>query len=72
MAVLGGAQDQGWETLDESLKDIFFIKVKTLPRSPKTAHSNTPPHVYVTVWKDLHNSGQTYMQWTRVWFLFSL
>ncbi len=30
-------------------KEIFFIKVKTRPRSPKTAHSNTPPHVYVTV-----------------------
>ncbi len=30
----------------------FFIKVKTLPHLPKRAHSNTPPHVYVTVWRE--------------------
>ncbi len=41
-------------------KEIFFIKVKTLPRPPKTAHSNTPPHVYVMVWEVLHNTAQTY------------
>ncbi len=37
-------------------KEIFFIKVKTRPRPPKTAHLNTPPHVYVTVWEDLQNN----------------
>uniref|UniRef100_A0A8C1XRA4 glycerol kinase n=1 Tax=Cyprinus carpio TaxID=7962 RepID=A0A8C1XRA4_CYPCA len=26
------------------------------PRPPKTAHSNTPPHVYVTMWKYLRNA----------------
>ncbi len=31
--------------------EIFFIKVKTRPRPPKTAHLNTSPQVYVTVWK---------------------
>ncbi len=28
---------------------------------PKTAHSN-PPHVYITVWEDLHKTTQTYTQ----------
>ncbi len=26
-------------------KEIFFIKVKTLPRPPKMAHSNSPPRL---------------------------
>ncbi len=26
------------------------------------AHSNTPPHVYDTVWEDLQNTAQMYMQ----------
>ncbi len=30
-----------------------YIKVKTLPRPPKTANLNTPPHVYIMVWEDL-------------------
>ncbi len=41
-------------------KEIFFIKVKTLPHPPKTAHLNTPPHVYITVWEDLQNTAQMY------------
>ncbi len=28
-----------------SKPEIFYIKVKTLPRPPKTAHLNMPPHV---------------------------
>ncbi len=35
------------------IKAIFFIKVKTRPRPPKTAHLNTHPHVYLTMWEDL-------------------
>ncbi len=31
-------------------------KVKILPRLPKTAHSNTPTHVYVTMWKYLQKT----------------
>uniref|UniRef100_A0A671QT23 PIH1 domain-containing protein 1 n=1 Tax=Sinocyclocheilus anshuiensis TaxID=1608454 RepID=A0A671QT23_9TELE len=37
---------------------IFFIKVKSQPHPPKTARSNTPPHIYVTMWEDLHNAAQ--------------
>ncbi len=36
-------------------KEIFYIKVKTLPRPPKMAHSNKSPHVYIIVWEDLQN-----------------
>ncbi len=43
-------------------KEIFFIKVKTCPRPPKTAHLNTPPHVYVTMWGDFQNTVQMYTQ----------
>ncbi len=32
--------------------------MKTLSHPPKTPHSNTPPHVYVTVWEYLHNTAQ--------------
>ncbi len=53
-------------------KEIFFIKVKTRPRPPKTAHLNTPPHVYVTVWEDLQNTAQMYMQRKRAELLFSM
>ncbi len=57
-----------WLCIDKIRKvaiKIFFIKVKALPRPPKTAHSNTPPHVYVTVWEDLHITAQTYTQWKK-------
>ncbi len=30
------------------------------------------PHVYVTVWEDLHNTAQTFMQRKKALFLFSL
>uniref|UniRef100_A0A671L975 Target of rapamycin complex 2 subunit MAPKAP1 n=1 Tax=Sinocyclocheilus anshuiensis TaxID=1608454 RepID=A0A671L975_9TELE len=30
--------------------------IMSQPCLPKTAHSNTPPHVYVTMWEDLHNA----------------
>ncbi len=53
-------------------KKIFFIKVKTLPRLPETAHLNTPPHVYVTVWEDLQNTAQMYTQRKKAELLFSL
>uniref|UniRef100_A0A672LGI1 ELKS/RAB6-interacting/CAST family member 2 n=1 Tax=Sinocyclocheilus grahami TaxID=75366 RepID=A0A672LGI1_SINGR len=29
---------------------------------PKTPHSNTPPHIYGTVWEDFHNTDQMYTQ----------
>ncbi len=45
-------------------RDILY-KVKTRPCPPKTAHLNTPPHVYVTVWDDLHNTAQIYPQWKK-------
>uniref|UniRef100_A0A671LF09 Class E basic helix-loop-helix protein 22 n=1 Tax=Sinocyclocheilus anshuiensis TaxID=1608454 RepID=A0A671LF09_9TELE len=43
-------------------KEIFFIKVKSQPRLPKTARSYTPPHVYVKMWEDLHNATQMFTQ----------
>uniref|UniRef100_A0A672T4F4 adenylate cyclase n=1 Tax=Sinocyclocheilus grahami TaxID=75366 RepID=A0A672T4F4_SINGR len=41
---------------------IFFIKIKSQPRLPKTARSNTPPHIYLTMWEDLHNTAQMFTQ----------
>ncbi len=35
------------------------------------ANLNTPPHVYITVWEDLHNTAQTYTQTKGARFLFS-
>ncbi len=32
-------------------KDLFYLKEKADPDRAKTPHSNTPPHVYVTMWK---------------------
>ncbi len=58
------------KTKSQKPKEIFFIKFKTRPRPPKTAHSNTPPHVYVTVWEDLHNTTQMYMQRKKAELLF--
>ncbi len=40
----------------------------TCPRPPKTPHLNTPPHVYVIVWEDLHNTAQMYTQ-RKIFFL---
>ncbi len=40
----------------------ILYKVKTRPRPPKTAHLNTPPHIYLTVWEDLQNTAQMYIQ----------
>ncbi len=48
------------QRLKSQTKEIFFIKVKTCPRPPKMAHLNIFPHVYVTVWEDLHNTAQMY------------
>ncbi len=31
-----------------------------------------PPHVYVMMWEDLHNTAQMYMQRKKVELLFSL
>uniref|UniRef100_A0A8C2GEF2 Zgc:113263 n=1 Tax=Cyprinus carpio TaxID=7962 RepID=A0A8C2GEF2_CYPCA len=45
--------------------EIFFIKVKSCPRPPKTARLNTPPHVYVTVCEDLHNTTQMFTLSTK-------
>uniref|UniRef100_A0A9J8AME6 Chromodomain helicase DNA binding protein 3 n=1 Tax=Cyprinus carpio carpio TaxID=630221 RepID=A0A9J8AME6_CYPCA len=35
------------------------------PSPPKTPHSNMPPHVYVTMWEDLHNAAQMFTQRKR-------
>ncbi len=35
---------------------------------PKTAHSNKPPHVYVTMWKYLRNAAQMFTQRKKAWF----
>ncbi len=43
-------------------KEIFFRKVKTHPCPHKTAHSNTPPHAYVMIWKYLRNAAQMFTQ----------
>ncbi len=51
-----------------SKPEIFFIKVKILSRPPKTAHSNTPPCVYVKMWKYLHNAAQMFMQRKKALF----
>ncbi len=32
---------------------------------PKTAHLNTPPHVYIPVWEGLQNTVQIYKQWNN-------
>ncbi len=39
-------------------KDLFCLKEKADPDRAKTAHSNSPPHVYVTMWKYLRNAAQ--------------
>ncbi len=47
-------------------KEIFFIKVETHPRLPKTPHLNTPPHIYSTVLDNLHNTAQMFTQRKKV------
>ncbi len=39
-----------------------------LPRPPKTAHSNMPPHVYVTMCKYLCNAAKMFTQRKKAWF----
>ncbi len=41
---------------------------KACPCPPKMAHSNTPPHVYVTMWKYLQNAAQMFTQRKKMWF----
>ncbi len=41
-------------------KDLFYIKEKADPDRAETPHSNKPPHVYVTMWKYLHNAAQMF------------
>uniref|UniRef100_A0A672L9W1 ADAM metallopeptidase with thrombospondin type 1 motif 6 n=1 Tax=Sinocyclocheilus grahami TaxID=75366 RepID=A0A672L9W1_SINGR len=36
--------------------------VSSQPRLPKTPRSNTPPHVYITMWEDLHNARHVFLQ----------
>ncbi len=38
----------------------FSLSMLGLPRPLKTVHSNTPPHVYVTVCKYLRKAAQMY------------
>ncbi len=44
-----GFKTNGFKTWSLKTNEIFFIKVKTWPRPPKTAHSNMPPNVYITL-----------------------
>ncbi len=47
-------------------KEIFFIKVKTLPRPLKRLiQTLIQTHVYVTMWTYLHNAAQMFMQKRR-------
>ncbi len=43
-------------------KDLFYLKEKADQDRAKTAHSNTPPHVYFTMWKYFHNAAQMFTQ----------
>ncbi len=49
-------------------KDLFYLKEKADPDRVKTSHSNTPPHVYITMRKYLHNAAQMVMQRKKAWF----
>uniref|UniRef100_A0A8C1LBV3 non-specific serine/threonine protein kinase n=1 Tax=Cyprinus carpio TaxID=7962 RepID=A0A8C1LBV3_CYPCA len=51
----------GLGTRDFKSKKIVY-KVKSQPHPPKTARCNTPPHIYVTVWENLHNAAQMFTQ----------
>ncbi len=54
------------------IRSLKLQRLKNRPRPPKTAHSNTPAHVYVTVWGDFHNTAQIYTQRKGAWFLFTV
>ncbi len=58
------------ELLSSSLpqNDLFYLKEKAYPDRAKTPHENTPPHVYVTTWKYLHNAAQMFTQIKKAWF----
>ncbi len=47
---------------------MIYSKVKADPDRAKTPHSNTPPHVYITMWKYLHNAAQMFTQRKKAWF----
>ncbi len=49
-------------------KDVFGLKEKADSNRAKTPHSNTPPHVYITMWKYLHNATQIFTQRKVAWF----
>ncbi len=49
-------------------KDLLYLKEKADPDRAKTAHSNTPSHVYITMWKYLRNAAQMFMQRKKAWF----
>ncbi len=44
----------------DKIPEVAKTNVLKLPRPPKTAHSNKPSHVYVTVCKYLRNATQMY------------
>ncbi len=45
-----------------STPNIYSLSMLRLPRPPKTTNSKTPPHVYITMWKYLHNAAQMFTQ----------
>ncbi len=36
-------------------KDLFYQKETANPDRAKSSHPNTPPHIYVTMWKYFRN-----------------
>ncbi len=51
-------------------KDLFYLKEKAEmpPDWAEMPHSNTPPYVYVTMWKYLLNATQMFTQRKKAWF----
>ncbi len=57
-----------YKSLSLPQKDLFYLKEKADPDRAKTAHSNTPPHVYVMMWKYLRKAAQMFTQRKKAWF----
>ncbi len=52
-------------TTTETSEPFYSLSELRLPRPPKTVHANTPPHVYIMMWKYLHNADQMFNEETR-------
>ncbi len=49
-------------------KRYSLSKLRLCHAPLKQAHSNMPPHVYVTMWKYLRNADQMFTQRKKAWF----